>query len=724
MTEHSSTIRYDRGADGIVTLTMDDPGGSVNLMNEAFQSSLRVVVDRLYAELDEVRGVIVTSAKKTFFAGGDLEGLIAYSTQHSAEQEAQVDAMKHDLRRLEQLGKPVVAAINESALGGGLEVALATHYRVAAEVRGSRIGLPEVSLGLLPGGGGIARTVRMLGIQKALTEVVLPATRFAVRDALAAGLIDEVVASVDELDAAARAFIAAHPVAVQPWDVKGFKLPGGAPTSPAVASLLSMMPATLRKQLKGAPLPAPRAALAAAVEGAYVDFDTATRIETRYFVNLANGQVSKNMIKAMFFDLGAISRGASRPSGFAPYRPTKVGIVGAGMMGAAIAYVTAKAGIDVVLKDVSVEAAEKGKDYSRGLEARALERGRTTAAASAELLARIAAAGSYEAFAGVDFVIEAVFEQADVKQAVFAELESVVEPDAVLGSNTSTLPITGLATGVAEARRADFIGIHFFSPVDKMKLVEIVRGEQTGDEVLAKVFDYVLAIGKTPIVVNDSRGFFTSRVIGRFLEEAMAMVGEGISPASVEQAALQAGYPAGALQLTDELSLTLWQKITHETRDAAVASGADWQPHSSEAVNERMVEVGRLGRKASAGFYDYDADGRRVGLWPGLGELFGSGSTEIPFEDMQERMLFAEAIDSINCLDEGVLTSVADANVGSILGIGYPVWTGGVLQYANQYEGGLAGFVERARELEARYGSRFAPPASLVQRGERGESYS
>ncbi len=716
-----SAIRYDRDADGIVTLTIDDPNGSVNVMNELFERSLHEAVNRIVDEGDAVTGVILASAKKTFFAGGDLEAIRRYTVDDSAKNAAGVNALKGDMRRLETLGKPVVAAMNGAALGGGLELALAAHYRVAADVRGSRIGLPEVGLGLLPGGGGITRTVRMLGLQKALTEVILPATRYSVQGALEVGLIDEVVASVDELDAAARAWIAANPQPVKPWDVKGFKMPGGGPTSPAVASMLPAMASTLRKQTKGAPMPAPRAALAAAVEGAYVDFDTASAIETRYFIELANGQVAKNMIKAMFFDLTAISKGASRPEGFAPSRPTKVGIVGAGMMGAAIAYVTAKAGINVVLKDVTVDAAERGKDYSRGLEEKAQSRGRTTETASAALLARITPTGSYDDFAGVDFVIEAVFEQPDVKKAVFAELESVVTPDAVLGSNTSTLPITLLAEGVQ--RQRDFIGIHFFSPVDKMKLVEIIRGEQTGDEVLAKVFDYVIAIGKTPIVVNDSRGFFTSRVIGRFADEAIAMLAEGVAASSIEQAALQAGYPAGPLQLTDELTLSLDKKIRDETRAAVLAEGGTWEAHSSEAARDKLVELGRIGRKAGKGFYDYDENGRRAGLWPGLTELFGNGSTEIPFIDMQERMLFAEALDSIRCYDERVLTSVEDANIGSIFGIGYPMWTGGVLQYANQYEGGLAGFLARARELEASYGSRFAPPQSLIERAERNESY-
>lgn len=725
-------IRYERDGHGIVTLTLDDPGGSVNLMNEAFEISLHQVVDRLYEERDEVRGVIVTSAKKTFFAGADLDQISRYSSDSSAEQQQRGSQMKADLRRLERLGVPVVAALNGTALGGGLEVALAAHHRIAADLPSTRIGLPEVSLGLLPGAGGLTRTVRMFGLQKALTEVILPARRFTVRDALQIGLIDEIVESIDQLGGAARAWIAEHPVASQPWDQKGFKLPGGSVTSPTIASLLPMMPASLRAQLKGAPLPAPRAALAAAVEGAYVDIDTALEVETRYFVSLAAGQVAKNMIKAMFTDLGAISHGASRPKGFERSRPQKVGVVGAGMMGAAIAYVTAKAGIDVVLKDVSLEAAEKGKEYSRGLEQKALDRGRTSAAASEALLARIHTTASYEDFADVDFVIEAVFESTELKLAVSAEIEASVLPRAVLGTNTSSLPITALAQGVTEGRRGDFIGIHFFSPVDKMKLVEIVRGEQTSDETLARVFDFVLAIGKTPIVVNDSRGFFTSRVIGRVADEAATMLAEGAAPSSIEQAGLQAGYPVGPLQLSDEISLTLEQKIRNETRDAVLAEGGAWHDLPGDVLRDRMVDAGRGGRKARAGYYDYDESGHRVGLWPGLREFAGADDAdgaggnvrpEIPFEDMKERMLFAEALEAVACVEEGVITSVADANIGSIFGIGYPVWTGGVLQFVNQYERGIAGFVARADQLAARYGERFTPSLALRERAESGDAF-
>ena len=713
---------WEQDADGDVVITLDDPDSSVNTMNPHFVTALKATADRLEAERDDIRGVILVSAKKSWFAGGDLNLLRAADPSRAAEETAHIDAVKADLRRLEVLGKPVVAAMNGTALGGGLEVALAAHHRIAADVRGAQFGVPEVSLGLLPGGGGITRLVRMLGLQKALTDVILPATKFSPSDALAVGIVDELVATPEELVPAAKAWIAANPAPVKPWDVKGFRIPGGAPNSPSLAGALPAFPASLRKQVKGAPLPAPRAAMAAAVEGAYVDFETASKVETRYLVELTHGQVAKNMIKAFFFDLGHINAGGSRPDGYPRYQAKKVGVIGAGMMGAAIAYVSAKAGIEVVLKDVSLEAAEKGKDYSRALEDKALARGRTTASTSEALLARITPTADPADFAGVDFVIEAVFESVPVKQGVFQEIQHLVEPDAVLGSNTSTLPITLLAEGVE--RTDDVIGIHFFSPVDKMPLVEIVRGQRTSDEVLAKTFDYVQQIRKTPIVVNDARGFFTSRVIGRFIAEAVAAVGEGVEPASVEQAALQAGYPAGALQLLDELTISLSRKIRLETRAAEEASGAVWVEHPSEAVMDWMVlDAERPGRRAGGGFYEYDESGRRVGIWPGLREKYRSGRTVLPFEDLQERMLFAEALDTVACLDAGVLTSVPDANIGSIYGIGFPAWTGGVLQYINQYEGGLDGFIARSRELAERYGDRFLPPASLIAKAEAGETY-
>ncbi|MET9350695.1 3-hydroxyacyl-CoA dehydrogenase NAD-binding domain-containing protein [Streptomyces termitum] len=719
----STTIRWEQDDTGIVTLVLDDPNQSANTMNQAFRASITAVADRLEAEKDTIRGVIYTSAKKTFFAGGDLKDMIQAGPEHARPIFDAAMDMKRALRRIETLGKPVIAAINGAALGGGYEIALAAHHRIALDAPGSKIGLPEVTLGLLPGGGGVARTVRLMGITDALLKVLLQGTQYNPRRALDNGLVHEVAATPEEMMAKAIAFIDEHPASAQPWDAPGYRIPGGTPSNPKFAANLPAFPANLRKQLGGAPYPAPRNIMAAAVEGSQVDFETALVIESRYFTELVTGQTAKNMIQAFFFDLQAVNSGASRPKGFEKSKVRKAAVLGAGMMGAGIAYSCARAGIEVVLKDVTDEAAAKGKAYSEKLCAKAVARGRTTQEKADALLARITATSDPQALAGCDAVIEAVFEDTALKHKVFQEIQHIVEPGALLCSNTSTLPITVLAEGVE--RQADFIGLHFFSPVDKMPLVEIIKGERTGDEALARAFDLVRQINKTPIVVNDSRGFFTSRVIGQFLNEGVAMVGEGIEPASVEQAAAQAGYPAKILSLMDELTLTLPRKIRNETKRAIEESGGVWATHPGEAVIDRMVdEFGRPGRSGGAGFYDYDESGKRGKLWPGLREHFTKPGYEIPFRDMQERMLFAEALDTVRLLEEGVLTSVADANIGSIMGIGFPAWTGGILQYVNGYEGGPAGFVARARELAETYGERFEPPALLVAKAERGETFT
>ncbi|WP_306806454.1 3-hydroxyacyl-CoA dehydrogenase NAD-binding domain-containing protein [Streptomyces sp. DH12] len=718
-----STIRWEQDDTGVVTLVLDDPEQSANTMNQAFRESIAAVAERAEAERDSIRGIVYTSAKKTFFAGGDLKDMMRAGPADARRIFDATTDVKRSLRRIETLGKPVVAAINGAALGGGYEIALASHHRIALDAPGSKIGLPEVTLGLLPGGGGVVRTVRLMGIADALLKVLLQGRQYPPRRALDNGLVHEVVDSPEAMLARARAFIDAHPESRQPWDVPGYRIPGGTPAQRKFAANLPAFPANLRKQLNGAPYPAPRNILAAAVEGSQVDFDNACVIESRYFTELVTGQTAKNMMQAFFFDLQAVNAGRSRPRGVEPGTVRRAAVLGAGMMGAGIAYACAKAGIEVVLKDVSAEAAAKGKAYSEKLCAKAVERGRTTREKADALLARIHPTADAADLAGCDAVIEAVFEDTALKHKVFQEVQDVVAPDALLCSNTSTLPITVLAEGVE--RQADFVGLHFFSPVDKMPLVEIVRGGRTGDEALARAFDLVRQISKTPVVVNDSRGFFTSRVIGRFLNEGVAMVGEGVEPASVEQAAAQAGYPAKVLSLMDELTLTLPRRIRAETRRAVEEAGGTWTAHPAEAVVDRMVdEFGRTGRGGGAGFYDYDAEGNRTGLWPGLREHFTRAGTEVPFEDMKERMLFSEALDAVRCLEEGVLTSVADANIGSVMGIGFPAWTGGVLQYVNGYEGGLPGFTARARELAARYGERFEPPALLVAKAERGETFT
>ena len=722
MTE-STTIRWEQDDTGVVTLVLDDPNQSANTMNQAFKASIEAIADRAVAEKDSIRGIIYTSAKKTFFAGGDLKEMIQAGPEDARTVFDTATAIKNALRRIETLGKPVVAALNGAALGGGYEIALASHHRIALDAPGSKIGLPEVTLGLLPAGGGVTRTVRLMGITDALLKVLLQGTQYTPRRAQENGLIHEVAQTPEEMLAKARAFIDEHPESQQPWDVPGYRIPGGTPANPKFAANLPAFPANLRKQTNGAPYPAPRNIMAAAVEGSQVDFENASTIETRYFTELVTGQTAKNMIQAFFFDLQAVNSGANRPKGIEPREVRKVAVLGAGMMGAGIAYSCARAGIEVVLKDVSLEAALKGKNYSEKLCAKAVSRGRTTQEKADALLARITPTGDAADVAGCDAVIEAVFEDTALKHKVFQEIESVLAPDALLCSNTSTLPITTLAEGVE--RQGDFIGLHFFSPVDKMPLVEIIKGERTGDEALARAFDLVRQINKTPIVVNDSRGFFTSRVIGQFINEGVAMVGEGIEPASIEQAAAQAGYPAKVLSLMDELTLTLPRKIRNETKRAVEEAGGTWSAHPADGVIDRMVdEFERPGRSGGAGFYDYAEDGKRAGLWPGLREHFTKAGYEIPFKDMQERMLFSEALDTVRLVEEGVLTSVADANIGSVLGIGFPAWTGGVLQYINGYEGGLPGFVARARELAGTYGERFEPPALLVEKADKGEPFA
>lgn len=716
----SDTIRWEQDGDGVVILTLDDPSQSANTMNEAYKASMRATVERLEAEKDSITGVVITSAKKTFFAGGDLNDLKQARKEDAAEVAQMVRELKADLRKLETLGKPVVAAINGAALGGGLEIALATHHRVIVDDPKAVLGFPEVQLGLLPGAGGVTRSVRMFGIADALMKLLLLGTRHRPAAAKEMGLVDEVVATREELVPAAKAWIAANPEAVQPWDVKGHKIPGGTPSNPKFAANLPAFPANLRKQIKGANYPAPHHIMAAAVEGAQVGFDVALEIEGRYFVDLVTSQVAKNMIQAFFFDLQAVQGSRGRPESLEPTAVKKVVILGAGMMGAAIAYVSAKAGIEVVLKDVSLEAAQKGKGYSEKLVAKGIERGKTTQEKGDKLLSLITPSADAADAAGADLVIEAVFEDPGVKKEVMAEIEPHLAPDALLGSNTSTLPITLLAENVS--RPADFIGLHFFSPVDKMPLLEIIKGEKTSDAAVYRALDFAKQIAKTPIVVNDSRGFFTSRVIGTFINEGISMLAEGIPAASIEQASSQAGYPAPVLQLSDELNLKLMRRIRKASADAA---GDAWVGHPADAVIDRMLdEFERPGKLEGAGFYEY-ADGRRTRLWPGLRDAFPpvEDPSSINLRDLQERLLFIEAIESVKCVDEGVIESVADANIGSIMGIGFPGWSGGVLQYINGYEGGLAGFVARARELAEQYGERFTPPESLVARAESGDEY-
>ncbi len=716
-------ISYEKDSDGIVTLTIDDPNAGANTMNQAFSESLAATLDRLESEVDSISGVIVASGKKTFFAGGDLKSLISVGPNNVQQLFNQVEGIKALLRRIEKFNRPVVAAINGAALGGGLELALACNHRIAIDDNKTEIGFPEVTLGLLPGAGGVTRTVRKLGIAQALVDWLLQGQRYKPAQAKEKGLIEQLVTTREELLPAARQWLVENKdnesARVAPWDVEGYKIPGGTPSTPALAANLPAFPANLRKKLKGADMPAPKAIMSVAIEGAQVDFDTASRIESRYFTELATGPISTNMIQAFFFDLQSLTGGSMRPAGYDKRKVAKVGILGAGMMGAGIAYSCARAGIEVVLKDVSQANADKGKAYSEKLLRKAVDRGHMSETARDEVLARITSTESAADLAGIDVLIEAVFEDADLKAKVFAEALEFISDDCLLCSNTSTLPITELARNVP--RPNDFIGLHFFSPVDKMKLVEIIKGAKTSEETVARAIDIVQQIRKIPIVVNDSRGFYTSRVFSTLISEGVAMVGEGVDPMTIERAATQGGFPAPPLAMLDEVSLTLTQHIRAEAKKAAKVAGTQLPSDVGADVIDRMAnEFGRKGRAAGAGFYDYPTDGSPKTLWPGVREHFTTG-TQYPMADMADRYRFIMALETAKCIQEGVLTDTASANIGGIFGIGFPPATGGPAQFMTNYEGGLAGFVARAKELAAKYGDRFEPNQWLVKKAQSGE---
>jgi len=731
---NTDAVRYEL-TDGIVHLIMDDPSQNANTMNQAYQDAMERAVDRLLAQIEDdaeaVRGVIVSSAKKTFFAGGDLHLMMQAKPEDADALFKNVESMKSTLRKLETCGKPVVAAINGAALGGGLEIALACHHRVAVD--GSyKLGLPEATLGLLPGGGGVTRLVRKFGLQDALMEHLLQGQQRKPAKAKKLGLIDELVESQDELMGAAKAWIDSvqgdASAATQPWDSKDYKIPGGTPSSPKLAQTLPAFASNLRKELKGAPYRAQHNIMCAAVEGSQVPFETASRIESRYLVDLMVGQQFKNMTQAFFFDLNAINAGGSRPDGFEPTQATKLAVIGAGMMGAGIAHISAAAGIDVVLKDVSLEAAEKGKAHAQQQLDKRVSRKQIDAATRDETLGRIHPTDDYADLQGCDFVVEAVFESVDLKHQVFGDLEKQVNADALLGSNTSTLPITSLSEGVS--RPDDFIGIHFFSPVEKMPLIEIIVGKQTGDEAIARAIDYARQINKTPIVVNDSRGFFTSRVFGELVMEGAHMLGEGVNPVTIERAASLAGFPGQPLAMIDEVTLTLPQEINAEAKRAAEAGGKAFPDTPAMDVLNKLVDAGRKGKSAGAGFYEYPPkdSGQSKYLWPGLWDMFVKDDVDVPLADIKERLTFIMSIETIRCFEEGVLRTVADANIGSIFGIGFPPLHGGALQYVNGYEAadgriGIQAFVERADELAAKYGERFEPPAMLREKAAKNERF-
>ncbi|WP_141731562.1 3-hydroxyacyl-CoA dehydrogenase NAD-binding domain-containing protein [Oligoflexus tunisiensis] len=708
-------IRLEKDSNQIVTLTFDAQGQSANTMNTAFRDSLRAVTQKIVADKAQIKGILLTSAKSTFFAGGDLNELVQVGTEDADKIFAMVEGIKADLRTLESLGLPIVAAINGTALGGGWEIALACHHRLLLNDPKVRVGLPEVTLGLLPGGGGVVRTIRLLGLEKGM-PLLMEGKQLTPEAALKMGLVHGLASSTDELNAKARQWIFENPSSKQIFDQEGYKVPGGNAKTPKLAEMLPIVPAMLLDKTKGC-YPAPEAILEAAVESLHVDIDTALRIESRYFARLATGQVAKNMIGSFWFQLNAIKAGESRPRDFPRQKFQKIGVLGAGMMGAGIAYAAAKAGIDVYLKDVSIEAAEKGKQYSAKLLDGRLQKGQITEADKHAFLEHIIPIDSYEALANCELVIEAVFEDRQVKKDVTEKTVAVLPRHAIMASNTSTLPITSLAK--ASPYQNQFIGLHFFSPVDKMQLVEIILGAETSRETLARAFDFVRQIDKVPIVVNDSRGFYTSRVFGLYTQEGIAMLAEGQAPMAIERAALQAGMPVGPLAVSDEVSLSLFDLVRKATEADLVKQGKPAPQHPSFAVVDRMLhEFKRKGKAAGAGFYEYPKDGKKY-IWPQLSSLY-QGSP-LPFQDLKDRLLFIQALETVRIYEEKVLMSVADANIGSIFGFGFAPWSGGTLQFINSY--GVRAFTMRAHELAQRYGERFTPPRLLIEKSERNEKF-
>jgi 3-hydroxyacyl-CoA dehydrogenase/enoyl-CoA hydratase/3-hydroxybutyryl-CoA epimerase len=704
-----SPIRWERDAEGIVTLTFDAPGAAVNTMTAAWERAFADSVERLAREKGETRGVILASAKKTFFAGAELKDVLAFGPEDGPKVFRWIEGVKRHLRALETLGLPVVAAIEGAALGGGWEIALCAHCRIARDDDSIRLGLPEVTLGLLPGAGGVTKMTRLLGLQGAFPYLVEGRT-FAPKEAARLGLVHGLAANRDDLFRMAREWIAANPSPRQPWDDGNWRMPGGGPSNPKISQMLAVAPAMVVEKTRGL-YPAPKAILAAMVEGAHVDFDTALRVESRYLARLAVSPVAKNLIR-LFFDRTAIRAGASRPKDVPKWKATKVGILGAGMMGGGIAYANAARGIACVLKDVSLEKAQAGRAYT----AKAMEKRKKDPAPA---LALITATENARDLAGCDLIIEAVFEKRELKAQVTKEAEPFLAPGGIMASNTSTLPISGLAEATAAPER--FIGLHFFSPVDRMELVEIIKGRKTSAETLARAYDYVLQIGKTPIVVNDSRGFFTSRTFGTFVQEGCAMLAEGIPAAVIENAARQAGMPVGPLEVVDQTSLALSVAVMEQTIADLKAEGKPLPPeHPGQQVILRMVkEFHRPGRAAGAGFYEYPKEGKKY-LWPELARIFGRPGATWEMGELKDRFLWRQAIEAARCLEEGVLESAADGNVGSILGIGFPAWTGGALQFVNHV--GAAKFVARAEEFAKKYGERFAPPRLLRDKAAKGEA--
>jgi 3-hydroxyacyl-CoA dehydrogenase/enoyl-CoA hydratase/3-hydroxybutyryl-CoA epimerase len=711
----NQAIRYAVDADGIVQLVIDVPGRPMNVLTPGFLGELGECIKRIATDAN-VRGAVISSAKSSFMAGADIKDMVGLFDRGITIGEA-TEFSTHLTtlyRRLETCGKPVAAAINGVSLGGGYELALACQYRVLCDDPKAAVGLPEVRIGLMPGAGGTQRLPRLIGVVEAL-KLLSEGRQVGPQEALGKGMVHE-VAPAAELVERARQWILRGGEAVQPWDRKGFRIPGGAPmSSPAVAqAFMTGTALTARATMRN--FPAPIAILSCVYEGTQVPIDTALRLESKYFGQLLAGPVARNLMRTMFVNKGLADKLSRRPAGIPKTTVRKLGVLGAGMMGAGIAHGAATAGIETVLLDTTPELAGKGKAYTQQLLATDVERGRRTQADADAILARIRTTTSYADLAGCDLVIEAVFEKREIKADVTSAAEAVIGPDAVFASNTSTLPISGLAQ--ASKRPQQFIGIHFFSPVDRMPLVEIIVGRRTSEGTVARALDFVGQLRKTPIVVNDSRGFYTSRCFGTFVNEGMQMLEEGVAPALIENAARMAGMAVGPLAVEDEVTIDLtWKVIQQSMADL----GSKYQKPPGYNVVETMVEkLRRPGRRFGAGFYEYPA-GTKKFLWPGLAQAFPVAPQQPTVEEAQKRLLYIQSLEAARCLEEGVLKSAAEADLGSILGWGFPAWTGGTLSYIDMI--GLDGFIAECDRLAKKYGRRFRPSKWLRERAARGQRF-
>ncbi|HLF32544.1 MAG TPA: 3-hydroxyacyl-CoA dehydrogenase NAD-binding domain-containing protein [Xanthomonadales bacterium] len=711
----TNTIKYAVDSDGIALLTIDLPGKPMNVLTPELMQDLETLVRRVAADT-AVKGAVITSAKQAFIAGADIKEMVTAYDRGLSQQEASVFSyeLNRRLRALETCGKPFAAAMNGLALGGGLEVCLACHYRVLVDDPRAVVGFPEVNIGLLPGAGGTQRTPRLVGIEPAL-NMILQCQNLEPQKALQLGLVHE-LAPANEVVARARRWVLESGDPVQPWDRKDFKVPGGAGAMTPKNAQTFMVGTSLLAGKTQHNYPAPIAAMSAIYEGCITPIDTGLDIESQYFGQLLAGPVARNMMRTLFLSKGAADKLSRRPAGIEKSQVKKLGILGAGMMGAGIAYVSARAGMQVVLLDSDLEKAQHGKAYSTELLDKAIARKTSTPEKKQALLNLITPTADYADFKGCDLVIEAVFENVDIKADVTRKTEAVIPASAIFASNTSTLPITGLAKASRQPKQ--FIGIHFFSPVDKMPLVEVIVGKKTSDEAIARSLDYIQQIRKTPIVVNDSRGFFTSRVFGTFTSEGIRMLAEGINPALIENAAKMAGMPVGPLAVTDEVTLELAWKVGKATAEAL---GREYPSDPAQEVIAAMVErLNRKGKRYGAGFYDYPADAKKH-LWAGLAEHFPLSEKQPGIEAVKERLLHIQALESARCFEEQVLTHPADADVGSIFGIGFPAWTGGTLSYIDTI--GMDKFVADCKRLAKAHGERFKASHWLRKRARHKQSF-